>query len=99
MVLGHQLCEFRCTLYFFLFLPLLISTHSQFTIFVCILFILPTVRPVTQFNMNYAIVSVGGIFLIVGITWVLWGRFSFKGPVHTNVNIEVDGLQDEKGGS
>ncbi|KAF8909728.1 amino acid transporter [Gymnopilus junonius] len=55
-----------------------------FTVFICVLFILPTAHPVNQSNMNYAIVSVGGIFLIVGFTWLLWGRHRFSGPVHTN---------------
>jgi len=33
--------------------------------------------------MNYSIVAVGGIILIVGMTWVTWGRFRFVGPVKT----------------
>ncbi len=35
---------------------------TQFIVFICVLFVLPTAHPVTQFNMNYAVVSVGGIF-------------------------------------
>ncbi|KAJ7574547.1 amino acid/polyamine transporter I [Mycena floridula] len=54
-----------------------------FTVFVCVLFILPTASPATQFNMNYAVVSVGGIILIVGCTWIFWGRTRFVGPVQT----------------
>ncbi|TFY50306.1 hypothetical protein EVG20_g11596 [Dentipellis fragilis] len=34
---------------------------TQFTVFICVLFVLPTARPVTAQNMNYAIVAVGGI--------------------------------------
>ncbi|KAF9477649.1 amino acid transporter [Pholiota conissans] len=55
----------------------------SFIVFICVLFVLPTTRPVTQFNMNYAIVSVGGIFLIVGFAWVFWGRTRFRGSVQT----------------
>ncbi|KAF9554993.1 amino acid transporter [Agrocybe pediades] len=58
-----------------------------FIVFICILFVLPTATPVTQFNMNYAIVSVGAIFTIVGLTWTVWGRHHFVGPVHTNIDI------------
>ena len=60
---------------------------SQFTVFICVLFVLPTAHPVNQTNMNYAIVSVGGIFLIVGFTWLFWGRHRFTGPVHTNPDL------------
>ena len=55
--------------------------------FICVLFILPTAHPVNSQNMNYAVVAVGGILILVGLTWVFWGRYTFKGPVHT-----VDGL-------
>ncbi|KAH7883050.1 amino acid transporter [Phlebopus sp. FC_14] len=54
-----------------------------FTIFICVLFILPTAYPVNQLNMNYAIVAVGGVFVIVALNWATWGRFSFVGPVQT----------------
>ncbi|KAF9045379.1 amino acid transporter [Panaeolus papilionaceus] len=54
-----------------------------FIIFICVLFVLPTAQPVNQQDMNYAIVSVGSILLLVGLTWFFWGRHTFKGPVHT----------------
>lgn len=56
-------------------------------IFICVLFILPTARPVTRSDMNYAVVSVGGIFLIVGLVWVTWGQTRFVGFVHTNPGV------------
>ncbi|KII91586.1 hypothetical protein PLICRDRAFT_513514 [Plicaturopsis crispa FD-325 SS-3] len=59
-----------------------------FTVFVCILFILPTAYPVDSLNMNYAICAVGALVLIVAITWVLWGRFHFEGPVKTHEHTE-----------
>ncbi|THU84916.1 amino acid transporter [Dendrothele bispora CBS 962.96] len=67
-----------------------------FTVFICVLFILPTAHPVTKDNMNYAIVSVGGIMLVVAATWILWGRFRFKGPVHTNIVLGDQSSADEK---
>jgi len=56
-----------------------------FGVFICVLFILPTSRPVTQLTMNYAIVAIGGVIILVGMTWVCWGRFRFDGPVKTVV--------------
>ncbi|KAG1740477.1 amino acid transporter [Suillus paluster] len=54
-----------------------------FTIFVCILFILPTAYPADVLNMNYSIVAVGGLLVVITINWFWWGRHSFKGLVKT----------------
>ncbi|OAX40393.1 amino acid transporter [Rhizopogon vinicolor AM-OR11-026] len=54
-----------------------------FIILVCVLFVLPTAYPVDVFNMNYAIVAVGGLLVIVTINWFWWGRHRFKGLVKT----------------
>ena len=40
--------------------------------------------------MNYAIVAIGGVFVLVGACWACWGRFRFTGPVKT--------AGDERGG-
>jgi hypothetical protein len=43
--------------------------------------------------MNYAIVAVGGVVILVGMTWIFWGRFRFVGPVKTvdfNVAAKLD---------
>lgn len=56
----------------------------QFTIFICILFVLPTAHPVTKLSMNYAIVAVAGVILLVLLMWVFWGRTRFSGPVLTS---------------
>ncbi|EEB91537.1 hypothetical protein MPER_10084, partial [Moniliophthora perniciosa FA553] len=66
-----------------------------FTVFICVLFVLPTSHPVTKDNMNYAVVSIGGLLLIVSLTWLFWGRYRFKGPVHTNIMLEEQSV-DEK---
>ncbi|KAF8128590.1 amino acid transporter [Boletus edulis] len=56
-----------------------------FSSFICILFVLPTSYPVNEYDMNYAILAVGGVVVIVAINWVTWGRHSFVGPVQTVV--------------
>ncbi|KAF8587676.1 amino acid transporter [Ramaria rubella] len=59
-----------------------------FSAFVCVLFILPTSRPVTVLNMNYSIVAIGGLFVLIFLAWVLYGRYHFRGPVKTITQIE-----------
>ncbi|KAL5536344.1 hypothetical protein ACEPAF_165 [Sanghuangporus sanghuang] len=54
-----------------------------FTVFVCVLFILPTAHPTNAQNMNYAIVAIGGLLVITTSMWVFWGRSRFIGPVKT----------------
>ncbi|CAO3695922.1 unnamed protein product [Umbelopsis ramanniana] len=49
--------------------------------FISVLFILPTEYPVTAANMNYAIAIFGALWVVVGIYWVVRGRYVFKGPV------------------
>ncbi|KAG6380286.1 amino acid transporter [Boletus reticuloceps] len=38
---------------------------------------------VNEYDMNYAILAVGGVVVIVAINWVTWGRHSFVGPMQT----------------
>lgn len=45
--------------------------------------------------MNYAIVAIGGVIILVGLCWMLWGRFHFVGPVKT-VNSLIDEKDKEK---
>ena len=67
----------------------------QFTVFICVLFILPTAHPVTAESMNYASAAIGFILLLVGTTWVLWGRHHFKGPI-SEVEEGEEVIEDEK---
>jgi hypothetical protein len=76
---------------------------TQFTIFICVLFILPTAHPVTSLSMNYAVVAVVGVMLLVLLMWVFWGRTRFAGPVltghargHVNPHREQEILENEK---
>ena len=59
------------------------TRRAQFTVFICVLFVLPTAHPTTALNMNYAVVAIGGVLLLVGACWAFWGRFRFVGPVQT----------------
>ncbi|PCH36924.1 hypothetical protein WOLCODRAFT_83294 [Wolfiporia cocos MD-104 SS10] len=54
-----------------------------FSVFICILFILPTAYPVDSLNMNYAIVAIGGVVVIVIFCWTVWGHRHFVGPIKT----------------
>ncbi|KAG8760023.1 hypothetical protein FRC11_001055 [Ceratobasidium sp. 423] len=56
---------------------------ALFTVFVCVLFILPTSMPVNALNMNYSIVAIGAVLVLILGSWVFHGRYHFKGPVST----------------
>jgi amino acid permease (GABA permease) len=56
------------------------------TLFVSIIFILPTVRPVTAQTMNYAAVFLVFILACAAIFWYISGRKNYSGPV-----IEAEG--------
>lgn len=64
-------------------LPSTYHFHPEFSVFICVLFILPTSYPVNALNMNYAIVAIGGVIVLVGLCWLFWGRYRFTGPVKT----------------
>ncbi|KAI1329078.1 amino acid permease [Xylariaceae sp. FL0255] len=61
------------------------------TLFVSIIFILPTIRPVTPQNMNYAIVYLGGILATSTIFWYAGGKKYYTGPL-----VEADVLVGEE---
>lgn len=56
------------------------------TFFVSIIFFMPTVRPVTPSNMNYAVVIMAGVFVFSLGYWFLRGRKFYTGP---RANTEV----------
>ena len=60
------------------------------TLFVSIIFILPTVRPVTALTMNYAIAFLALILLAALIWWYLGGRRYYTGPITEAVIVEED---------
>jgi amino acid permease (GABA permease) len=51
------------------------------TTFVTIIFLMPTVRPTTAENMNYAIAFLGGILGFSTIYWYTSGRKFYTGPL------------------
>ncbi|CAE6520091.1 unnamed protein product, partial [Rhizoctonia solani] len=66
---------------------------ALFTVFVCVLFILPTSMPVNALNMNYSIV--GAVLVLILISWAFYGRYHFKGPVSTVDMPPLTGDADE----
>jgi amino acid transporter len=65
------------------------------TLFVSIIFILPTARPVSADTMNYASVFLIAIFAASLIYWYLGGRRWYTGPI---VEAEVMGDSDSREG-
>ncbi|KAK4940994.1 polyamine transporter tpo5 [Elasticomyces elasticus] len=60
------------------------------TMFVTIIFLMPTIRPVTPDNMNYAIVFLAFILLCAAVFWYLGGKRYYTGPI-----IEAEVGEDE----
>lgn len=63
------------------------------TFFVSIIFIMPTIRPVTAENMNYAIVYLAGILVFSALYWYIQGRKFYTGPVVEAEMTPEDGSQ------
>ncbi|KAK7892701.1 polyamine transporter tpo5 [Exophiala xenobiotica] len=51
------------------------------TFFVTIIFLMPTIRPVTAENMNYAIVFMGFILFCAALFWFVGGKNYYTGPL------------------
>ncbi|KAF7986306.1 hypothetical protein HWV62_35262 [Athelia sp. TMB] len=51
------------------------------TLFVCVIFSLPDVLPVTAQNMNYAAPITAGVVLLSGIWYLIGGWRFYKGPI------------------
>jgi len=66
------------------------------TLFVSIVFIMPTVMPVTDINMNYAIVYLGGILAFAAVYWYIQGRKFYTGPL-IEAEVELDSNSDDRG--
>lgn len=70
------------------------------TLFVSVIFILPTVRPVTADNMNYAIAYLAGIFLAALSYWWVVGKKWYTGPlVEAEIVDDVGSGKEKRGGS
>ena len=64
------------------------------TLFVSIIFILPTVRPVTAITMNYAVAFLALIFVAAYAYWWISGRKWYIGPITEATVIEMDEPQE-----
>jgi len=62
------------------------------TLFVSIIFILPTLRPVTAENMNYAIAIMALILLFALVYWYAGGRRWYTGPL---IEAEIQSLNGD----
>jgi len=65
--------------------------------FITIMFVLPTVWPVTPSSFNYAIVTVLGILVFAGGWWLLGARNWFKGPRVQGTPEEMAAIERELG--
>jgi hypothetical protein len=63
------------------------------TAFVSIIFLFPTIRPVTGNNMNYAIVFLAAILLAAMLYWFIRGKHFYTGPL-----IEATVIRDDESG-
>lgn len=59
------------------------------TLFVCVIFSLPSILPVTAKNMNYAAPITAGVIILAGMWYFLGGWTHYKGP--------MSGLSTESG--
>jgi amino acid permease (GABA permease) len=74
------------------FSPFVNAWACIWTLFVSIIFIMPTIRPVTPNNMNYAIVFLAFILLCAAVYWFIGGRKFYTGPIlEAQIEQEVDG--------
>ncbi|EXJ83963.1 hypothetical protein A1O3_04630 [Capronia epimyces CBS 606.96] len=67
-----------------------VNVYSVFwTLFITVLFFMPTVRPVTAANMNYAVAIFGLIMIFALVYWQIEGKKFYTGPVDQT----VDGIE------
>lgn len=69
------------------------------TFFASIIFILPTVRPVSGYTMNYAIAFLGAILVLSAISWCVGGRKYYTGPMIAEINEEASAITGNGSGS
>lgn len=49
--------------------------------FTCIFLVFPPFQPVTASNMNYASLVFGVVLIFSLVSWFVYGRTSFNGPI------------------
>ncbi|KAJ5732361.1 hypothetical protein N7493_003842 [Penicillium malachiteum] len=79
------------------FSPFVNAWACLWTLFVSIIFVLPTDRPVTPDNMNYSSVYVAAVLLFSLVYWYLRGKAVYTGPVTEAVadDLSEDGVLAE----
>ena len=65
--------------------------------FISVLFMLPTVTPITRDNFNYTPVVVLGTIVIVTVWWLVSARFWFKGPIIQGSEAELEAIEKSVG--
>ncbi|KAK0865548.1 polyamine transporter tpo5 [Friedmanniomyces endolithicus] len=63
------------------FSPFINAWACIWTLFVSIIFVMPTALPVTADTMNYAVVYLGAILFFSMLYWVVRGRKFYSGPL------------------
>jgi amino acid transporter len=66
-------------------------------VFISVLFMLPTVTPITRDNFNYTPVVVLGVILLVTIWWLVSARHWFKGPIIQGSEAELEAIEHAVG--
>ena len=67
------------------------------TVFISVLFMLPTSTPITLQGFNYTPVVVLGVIVIVTIWWLASARHWFKGPVVQGTEAELEAIEKSVG--
>jgi hypothetical protein len=80
------------------FSPFVNAWACLWTLFVSIIFLLPTVRPVTAATMNYACVFIAFILLCSTLFWYTNGRRFYSGPIVEAQMDENDSQSDQVSG-
>ena len=65
------------------------------TLFVSVIFSIPTVLPVTKETMNYASVITGGVVILSGAWYILGAHKHYKGPT-SNLPPEAQAAKDSQ---
>jgi hypothetical protein len=83
--------------------PFVNAWACLWTLFVSIIFILPTVRPVTAQTMNYASVFLAFILGSAALYWYISGRKFYHGPIieaqledNDSQSDQISGVKPEK---
>jgi len=64
-------------------------------VFICILFMLPTVSPVNHDTFNYAPIAVVAVLLFAGIYWLVSARKWFTGPKTQGDEAQLKAIEAE----